>query len=81
MPAWSLYDVDAVLCGVRLEFLNISYINSSLIVTGINLHSVAGQKQALQLVSLRVLRVFSCQYNSTTVLYLSHSSCYSTGQT
>jgi len=48
----------SALCGIRLEFLNINFINSSLILTGKNLHSVTGQKQSLQLVSLPVLRFF-----------------------
>lgn len=47
----------SVLCGIR-QFLNINFINSSLILTGKNLHSVTDQKQSLQLVSLPVLRFF-----------------------
>jgi len=53
---------------------NISFINSYLILTGKNLHSIAGQKQALQVVSLRVSRFFPV---SIIPLYLSQSLCSS----
>ena len=54
-----MMETQSALCRVRLEFLNISVINSSLILTGKSLHSVAGRKRALQLYSLRVLRYFT----------------------
>lgn len=79
LAAWPLYDRDTE-CSTELrpEFLNISFINSSLILTEktyvLSVKPIEGQRGPTTGSSLST-SVFLCWYNSTTALYLSQSSC------